>query len=78
MNNVYNNVNGNGAFISFEGLDFCGKSTQVELLKNYLLDKGKKVYVLREPGGTDIGEMIRNILLDKKNNKMHFETEFRN
>ncbi|MCX7612145.1 MAG: dTMP kinase [Ignavibacterium sp.] len=63
-------------FITFEGIDFCGKSTQVELLKNFLLQKGKKVIVIREPGGTKISERIREILLDKKNEEMQFETEF--
>lgn len=62
-------------FITFEGIDFCGKSTQVELLKNYFERKGKSVQVIREPGGTEISEKIRDILLDKKNNKMFMETE---
>ena len=62
-------------FISFEGIDFCGKSTQVELLKKYLIEQNKKVAVIREPGGTEISEKIRNILLDKKNNAMVMETE---
>lgn len=62
-------------FITFEGIDFCGKSTQVELLKKYFEDKGKSVQVIREPGGTEISEKIRDILLDKKNNKMFMETE---
>ena len=62
-------------FISFEGIDFCGKSTQVEMLRRYLTEKEKKVEVIREPGGTDISETVRNILLDKKHNKMFMETE---
>ena len=62
-------------FITFEGIDFCGKSTQVELLQNYLINKGKKVLLIREPGGTDISEKIRDILLDKKNYKMAMESE---
>ncbi|MEP0860096.1 MAG: dTMP kinase [Ignavibacterium sp.] len=62
-------------FITFEGIDFCGKSTQVELLKNYFEGKGKSVKVIREPGGTEISEKIRDLLLDKKNNKMFMETE---
>lgn len=62
-------------FITFEGLDFCGKSTQVQLLEKYLIDEGKKVIVIREPGGTPISEKIRDILLDKKNSEMKFETE---
>ncbi|WP_337865850.1 dTMP kinase [Ignavibacterium sp.] len=62
-------------FITFEGIDFCGKSTQVELLKKYFEEKGKSVKIIREPGGTEISEKIRDILLDKKNNKMFMETE---
>ncbi len=62
-------------FITFEGLDFCGKSTQVELLEKYLLDKGENVKIIREPGGTIISEKIRDVLLDKKNTEMLIETE---
>jgi len=62
-------------FITFEGLDFCGKSTQVQLLENYLINNGKKVKIIREPGGTPISEKIRDILLDKKNKEMSIETE---
>jgi len=62
-------------FISFEGLDFSGKSTQVELLKKYFESRGEDVLLIREPGGTSISEKIREILLDKKNSRMHIETE---
>ena len=62
-------------FITFEGLDFCGKSTQVKLLEKYFLEKNKEVILIREPGGTNISEKIRNILLDKKNKEMSIETE---
>jgi dTMP kinase len=62
-------------FITFEGIDFCGKSTQVRLLKEYLEKKDKKVVIIREPGGTIISEKIRDILLDKKNSEMSIETE---
>ena len=62
-------------FITFEGIDFCGKSTQVELLKEYLIHQHKNVHLIREPGGTEISEKIRDILLDKKNNTMVMETE---
>ncbi|HQJ46572.1 MAG TPA: dTMP kinase [Ignavibacteriaceae bacterium] len=62
-------------FISFEGIDFSGKSTQVKLLENYLKDQNKKVKLIREPGGTEISEKIRKILLDKENNHMVMETE---
>jgi dTMP kinase len=63
-------------FITFEGIDFCGKSTQIELLKSYLLKNKKKVQVIREPGGTEISEKIRTLLLDKENSKMLMEAEF--
>jgi dTMP kinase len=62
-------------FISFEGIDFSGKSTQIELLKDYLVDNNKKVEILREPGGTEISEKVRRILLDNKNEKMFAEAE---
>lgn len=61
--------------ISFEGIDFCGKSTQIDLLKDYLIEQGKKVEIIREPGGTALSEKIRTILLDNKNEKMLMETE---
>lgn len=63
-------------FITFEGIDFCGKSTQIELLKNYLLKNHREVQVIREPGGTEISEKIRTVLLDKENSRMVMETEF--
>ena len=62
-------------FITFEGLDFCGKSTQVKLLKDKLEAKGKNVTLIREPGGTQISEKVRDILLDKENSEMHIEAE---
>ena len=49
--------------ISFEGIDGCGKSTQIDLLKKYLEKSGVKVSVFREPGGTEISEKIRSLLL---------------
>ena len=65
----------NKRFISFEGIDFSGKSTQIQLLKNKLIDKGQEVLILREPGGTQISELIRKILLDKNNLSMTSTTE---
>ena len=52
-------------FITFEGLDHSGKSTQVRRLESRLQRAGRSVLVLREPGGTPVGETIRHILLDK-------------
>lgn len=62
-------------FITFEGLDFCGKSTQVKLLVKYLEEQNKTVKVIREPGGTKISEQVRKIVLGKKNTEMFDETE---
>ena len=58
-------------FISFEGIDFSGKSTQISLLKKFLEENQYTVYFLREPGDTDISEKIRQILLDKKHHGMN-------
>ncbi|HEY6907058.1 MAG TPA: dTMP kinase [Ignavibacteriaceae bacterium] len=62
-------------FITFEGIDFCGKSTQVELLRKTFQEQNKKVEIIREPGGTEISELVRSILLDKKHYHMVMETE---
>jgi len=62
-------------FITFEGIDFCGKSTQIELLKQHLISENKKVVIIREPGGTVISEKIRELLLAKDHNEMFMESE---
>ena len=53
-----------GYFITFEGSEGCGKTTQIEALAKALEAKGKTVFITREPGGTLIGEKIRNLLQD--------------
>jgi len=65
----------NSKFISFEGIDFSGKSTQIQILNAKLIANKQNVIVFREPGGTQISELIRNILLDKKNLSMTSTTE---
>jgi dTMP kinase len=55
-----------GLFISFEGIDGVGKSTQADLLETWLTDEGKQVVRTLEPGGTDVGVEIRKILLHHK------------
>lgn len=52
-------------FITFEGIDGCGKSTQAHLLANRIKNEGRTVFLFREPGGTQLSEEIRNILLNK-------------
>ena len=64
-----------GKFITFEGSECCGKSTQSKLLSEYLQEKGHKVIFLREPGGTKVSEKIRQILLDPENKSLTSETE---
>lgn len=59
-----------GLFISFEGIDGAGKSTQIAMLKKHLENNGFNVIVTREPGGSDICNKIRDILLDKNNTEL--------
>ena len=53
-----------GLFITFEGPDGCGKTTQMKLLAEYLEKKGEEVVLTREPGGKGLGEKVREILLN--------------
>ena len=57
-----------GKFISFEGIEGVGKSTTITKIQHYLQEKGVEVCCTREPGGTEFGESIRNILLDNNTN----------
>ena len=61
-----------GKFITFEGIDGAGKSSHVEWLAEHLRARGRVVHVTREPGGTELGEKLRALLL---NEPMHLETE---
>lgn len=69
------NTKTKGMFITFEGIDACGKSTQIDLLQKALNKDGLSTSQLRDPGTTPISENIRKILLDKKNNEMSAITE---
>jgi dTMP kinase len=64
-----------GLFISLEGPDGSGKSTQLALLKDFLNEHGYKAVITREPGGTAISEKIRELLLNKNYSEMHGRTE---
>ena len=61
-----------GKFISFEGIDGAGKSTHIAFVAEWLAAHGKQVVSSREPGGTEVGEKLRELLLHQK---MHLETE---
>lgn len=64
-----------GTFITFEGLDGCGKSTQLERLARALRSRGLNIVTTREPGGTPTGEQIRQLLLDVQTAGMDPNTE---
>ena len=60
----------NYEFITLEGIEGVGKSTAIEVVRRVLEDKGRDVIITREPGGTAIGEKVRDILLSIQNNEM--------
>lgn len=62
-------------FITFEGIEGCGKTTQICLLKDHLKQRGYAVVVTREPGGTQIGDSMRKMLLDARNTHIDSKTE---
>jgi len=64
-----------GILLAFEGGEGAGKSEQVKKLASFFRKKGKKVVITRAPGGTEIGEQIRQVLLSLKNKRMAFLTE---
>lgn len=64
-----------GLFITFEGLEGCGKTTQAKILFDFLIKQKIPSIYTKEPGGTKIGDKIRRILLDQKNDDMDYKTE---
>lgn len=64
-----------GLFITFEGLEGCGKTTQAKMLFDFLIKQKIPSIYTKEPGGTKIGDKIRKILLDQKNDGMDYKTE---
>ena len=64
-----------GLFITFEGLEGCGKTTQAKMLFDFLIKQRIPSIYTKEPGGTKIGDKIRKILLDQKNDGMDYKTE---
>ncbi len=64
-----------GVFITFEGVEGAGKTTNIEFIANIIGEAGKQIVLTREPGGTQVGEAIRDILLSKELPEMHHDTE---
>src|SRR6185312_15350529 len=64
-----------GRFVTFEGMDGCGKTTQLRLLAQHLRENGREVVESVEHGGTEIGRQIRRILLDPASAAIHARTE---
>jgi dTMP kinase len=64
-----------GLFITFEGPDGSGKTTQIDRLRTFIQNKGYDAILTREPGGTVISEKIREIVLDRNNMEMDYMTE---
>ena len=64
-----------GRFITFEGIDGSGKTTQLRLLGKWLRERGRQTVETVEPGGTEIGQQVRKILLDPANSDIHPRTE---
>ena len=64
-----------GLFITVEGTDGSGKTTQIQLMKQYLENRGYAVILTREPGGTQVSEKIRDLVLDKENSDITPITE---
>jgi dTMP kinase len=65
----------NGVFVAFEGVEGSGKGTQIRLAKEWLDSEGVPVLVTREPGGTNVGETIREVLLDHETGRIEPRTE---
>lgn len=72
---MLNTVAASGHFLTFEGMDGCGKTTQLRMLGQYLREHGREVIETVEPGGTEIGLQIRKILLDPANTAIKPRTE---
>lgn len=65
----------NAKFISIEGIEGAGKSTQIAFIQSFLQQQGKQVVVTREPGGTELGEQIRELLLRPRDSGMSHDAE---
>ena len=64
-----------GLFITLEGIEGVGKTTQLEFVADYLQKQGREIVITREPGGTPVGEGVRSLVLDNKHTGMVADTE---
>jgi len=64
-----------GKFITIDGVEGAGKSTQIDYIYDYLSRSGRNIIITREPGGTDLGKKIRELLLEGETSSMHSDTE---
>jgi len=74
MSNVVNNSY-KGKFITFEGVEGAGKTTNIDFIAKKIKEAGHEILLTREPGGTEVGESIREILISKELPEMHSTTE---
>tara|TARA_B100001250_G_scaffold414631_1_gene455018 strand:+ start:16998 stop:17633 length:636 start_codon:yes stop_codon:yes gene_type:complete len=65
----------NGCFVTIEGIEGVGKTTNTSFIKKFLENSGKKVLLTREPGGTDLGERLRELILEEKEYQLSINTE---
>lgn len=70
-----NNAVEQGQFITVEGTEGVGKSTNMAFIESWLKEAGKELVITREPGGTELGEKLRSVLLDAKEKSMSDDTE---
>ncbi|WP_299872271.1 dTMP kinase [uncultured Cocleimonas sp.] len=75
MNQITDTNNGQGLFITFEGVEGAGKTTNIEYIAEKIIASGHEILLTREPGGTELGEAIRELLISKEFPEMHHNTE---
>jgi len=75
MNQITDTKNGQGLFITFEGVEGAGKTTNIEYIAEKIIATGHEILLTREPGGTELGEAIRELLISKEYPEMHHNTE---
>ncbi len=75
MTSSLNNISNKGLFITFEGVEGAGKTTNIQFIAEKIEDAGHEILLTREPGGTELSEAIRELLISKDYPEMHINTE---